>query len=216
MLNSRPDAAELLELLDFHPPSWRSHYEDLWARYPTLARDWVSPGFLNLPVTSALEEHDLELLLRQRLESLNRQTRDSLTLAEIRGRALALMAKRGPDRMRAQRALDRRLDELGLRPIFRGGIRIPRSERPAMRKRYKELRGLIDELRTASLEGDPDDPRYRLALLIRFPLLTEDDIGMIFHLPYPRRGATAAAALAVLARRFNTPTGTLDRYLFPR
>ncbi len=85
-----------------------------------------------------------------------------------------------------------------------------------MRARYKELRSLVDELRTAAAEGDPDNPTYRLALLIRFPLFSQHDIDVIFRLPYPRRGATADAALAVLARRFNTRPGTLDRYLFPR
>jgi hypothetical protein len=34
MLNRRPDAADLLELLNFHPPGWRRYYEDLWARVP--------------------------------------------------------------------------------------------------------------------------------------------------------------------------------------
>jgi hypothetical protein len=216
MLNNRPDAAELLELLDFHPPNWRSYYEDLWARYPTLTRDWVNPGFLHLPVTWPQEKRDLELRVRRWLESLNQQNRDSVILAEIRGKALALMAKRGAGRVRAQRALDRRLDELGLRPIFRGGTHVPRAERPAMRTRYKELRSLIAELRTAAAEGDPGNPTYRLALLIRFPFFSKHDIDMIFRFPYPRRGATADAALAVLARRFNTRPGTLDRYLFPR
>jgi len=216
MLNSRPDAVELLELLNFHPPSWRSYYEELWARYPTLTRDWVNPGFLNLPVTWPQEERDRELQVQRWLESLNQQSQDSAILAETRGKALVLMAKRGADRMRAQRALDRRLAELGLRPIFRGGMRIPKSERPAMRTRYEELRSLIDELRTAAADGDSNDPNYRLALLIRFPLFSTHDIDMIFRLPYPRRGATADAALAVLSRRFNTRPGTLDRYLFPR
>ena len=64
-----------------------------------------------------------------------------------------------------RRNSDRRLDELGLRPIFRGGTRIPRSERPTMRTRYQELRDLIDELRTAAAEGHPGNPAYRLALL---------------------------------------------------
>ncbi len=216
MLNNRPDAAELLEHLNFHPPNWLHYYEDLWARYPTLTRDWVNPDFLNLSATLPLEGKDLELLLQRRPESLNQQSRDSLILGEIRARALALMAKRGADRVRAQRALDRRPDELGLRPIFRGGTRIPRSERPAMRTRYKELRNLVAELQTAAADGDPGDPTYRLALLIRFPLLSKHDIDTIFRLPYPRRGATADAALAVLARRFNTRPGTLERYLFPR
>jgi hypothetical protein len=216
MLNTRPDAAELLELLNFDPPDWRTYYEDLWARYPTLTRDWVNPGFLNLPVSWPQQKRDLELQVRRWVESLNQESRDSLILAEIRGKALALMAKRGADRVRAQRALDRRLDELGLRPIFRGGTRIPRSERPAMRTRYQELRDLIDELRAAAADGDPGNPAYRLALLIRFPLFSKHDIDVIFRFPYPRRGATADAALAVLTRRFNTRPGTLDRYLFPR
>ena len=85
-----------------------------------------------------------------------------------------------------------------------------------MRKRYTELRDLIDELRTAAAEGNPGNPAYRLALLIRFPLFSKHDIDVIFRFPYPRRGATADAALAVLTRRFNTRPGTLDRYLFPR
>jgi hypothetical protein len=46
MLPDRPDAAELLELLGFHPPHWRRYYQDLWSRYPTLADDWVHVGFL--------------------------------------------------------------------------------------------------------------------------------------------------------------------------
>src|SRR5260370_35817903 len=116
MLNNRPDAAELLELLNFDPPDWRSYYEDLWARYPTLTRDWVNPGFLNLPVTWPQENHDLELQVRRWVESLNQESWDSLILGEIRGKALALMAKRGADRVRAQRALDRRLDAIRLPP----------------------------------------------------------------------------------------------------
>jgi hypothetical protein len=39
MLRDHPDAAELLELLDFHPPDWRRCYDDLWSRYPILADD---------------------------------------------------------------------------------------------------------------------------------------------------------------------------------
>jgi hypothetical protein len=52
--------------------------------------------------------------------------------------------------------------------------------------------------------------------LIRFPLFSEGDLEVIFRYPYPRRGATADAAMAVLARRFQTTPDTLDRYLFPR
>jgi hypothetical protein len=142
--------------------------------------------------------------------------RDQLILAEIRGKVLGLMAKRGAERARAQRRLDQRLDELGLRPLFPGGTHIPKSERPAIKKRYHELQRLIDELRTVAAEADTDNPKYRLALLIRFPLFSEQDIEIIFRFPYPRRGATADAAMAVLARRFQTTPDTLERYLFPR
>lgn len=85
-----------------------------------------------------------------------------------------------------------------------------------MKKRYQELRRLIDDLRSASAEADTANGKYRLALLIRFPLFSERDIDVIFRYPYPRRGATADAAMAVLARRFQTTPATLDRYLFPR
>jgi len=221
MLESRPDAAELLDLLDFHPPNWRRYYEDLWARYSTLAEDWVHVGFLNLPTTRSPSkkewkwERDREKRRRFRMHE-ERPHQDRLILAEIRAKVLGLMAKRGAERARAQRALDRRLDELGLRPIFPGGTRIPKSERPAMKQRYQELRRLIDELRAAAAEADTANPKYRLALLIRFPLFSEQEIDLIFRYPYPRRGATADAAMAVLARRFKTTPDTLDRYLFPR
>jgi hypothetical protein len=220
MLRDHPDAAELLELLDFHPPDWRRYYDDLWSRYPTLADDWVHVGFLNLPTTwvpdkeESTWERDREARRRQVHEE--RVHRDQLILAEIRGKVLGLMAKRGAERARAQRVLDRRLDELGLRPLFPGGTHIPKSERPAMKKRYQELRRLIDELRTAAAEADTADKKYRQALLIRFPLFSERDLEVIFRYPYPRRGATADAAMAVLARRFQTTPDTLDRYLFPR
>lgn len=220
MLRDRPDAPELLELLDFHPPDWHRYYDDLWNRYPTLAEDWVHVGFLNLPATWAPDEaewqweQDREARRRQVHEQ--RVHRDQLILAEIRAKVLGLMAKRGAERARAQRVLDRRLDELGLRPLFPGGTHIPKSERPSMKKRYQELRRLIDELRTASAEADTANGKYRLALLIRFPLFSERDLGVIFRYPYPRRGATADAAMAVLARRFQTTSDTLERYLFPR
>jgi hypothetical protein len=220
MLGDRPDATELLELLDFHPPNWRRYYEDLWSRYPTLAEDWVHVGFLNLPTTWRPDEQEWkwerDLEERRRRVHEERAHTERLILAEIRAKVLGLMAKRGAARARAQRALDRRLDELGLRPLFPGGTHIPKSERPAIKKRYQELRGLIDELRTAAAEVDTADRKYRLALLIRFPLFSEEDIDLIFRYPYPRRGATADAAMAVLGRRFQTPPDTLDRYLFPR
>lgn len=220
MLRDRPDAAELLELLDFHPPSWPRYYEELWSRYPTLAEDWVHAGFLNLPATWVPDEEqwkrERDIDARRRQVHEERVHRDQLILSEIRAKVLGLMAKRGAERARAQRVLDRRLDELGLRPLFPGGTHIPKSERPAMKKRYQELRRLIDQLRTASAEADTANEKYRLALLIRFPLFTEREIDVIFRYPYPRRGATADAAMAVLARRFQTTSDTLDRYLFPR
>jgi len=220
MLRDRPDATALLELLDFRPPDWRRYYDDLWRRYPTLAGDWVHVGFLNLRATWLPDEKELkreqDREARRRLVHEERVHRDQLVLAEIRGRVLSLMAKRGAERVRAHRVLDRRLDELGLRPRFPGGTHIPKAERPAMKRRYHELRRLIDELRTASAEADTANTKYRLALLIRFPLFSERDVEVIFHYPYPRRGATADAAMAVLARRFQTTPATLDRYLFPR
>jgi hypothetical protein len=220
MLRDRPDAAELLELLDFHPPLWDRYYHELWSRYPTLAEDWVHVGFLNLPATWVPDEEEWkwqqDLDARRRQVHEERVHRDQLILAEIRGKVLGLMAKRGAERARAQRKLDQRLDELGLRPIFPGGTHIPKSQRPAIKKRYKELQSLIDELRTAAAEVDATDPKYRLAFLIRFPLFSEQEIDVIFGFPYPRHGATADAAMAVLATRFQTTPDTLERYLFPR
>ena len=220
MLRDRPDAAELLELLDFHPPHWHRYYQKLWRRYPTLAEDWVHVGFLHLPAASVPDEEEWkweqDLDARRRQVHEERTHRDQLILAEIRAKVLGLMAKRGTERARAQRRLDQRLDELGLRPIFPGGTHIPKSERPAIKKRYKELQGLIDELRTLAAEADTENPKYRLALLIRFPLFSEQEIDVIFGFPYRRRGATADAAMAVLARRFTTTPDTLERYLFPR
>jgi hypothetical protein len=133
MLRDRPDAAALLQLLDFRPPDWRRYYHDLWRRYPTLADDWVHVGSLNLPATWVPDEKELKW--EQDREGRRRQVheervhRDQLILAEIRGKVLGLMAKRGAERARAQRVLDGRLDELGLRPRFPGGTHIPKSER---------------------------------------------------------------------------------------
>ncbi len=220
MLRDRADAAELLELLDFQPPHWGRYYQELSSRYPTLAEDWVHVGFLNLPATWGPDEEERkwqqELAARRRQGHEERVHRDQLILGEIRAKVLGLMAKRGAERARAQRKLDKRLDELGLRPIFPGGTHIQKSERPAIKKRYNELQSLIDELRTAATEGDATDPKYRVAFLIRFPLFSEQEIDVIFAFPYPRRGATADAAMAVLARRFTTTPDTLERYLFPR
>jgi hypothetical protein len=216
MLRDRRDAAELLELLDFHPPDWRRYYEDLWSRYPTLAEGWIHAGFLNLPATHVPEKWERALKERRRRVVEEREHQDLLMIAEIRGKVLGLMVKRGAERVRAQQALDRRLADFGLRPIFPGGTHLPKSERPGIKKRYQELQRLIDELRAAAGDADTAEPRCRLALLIRFPLFSVQEIDLIFRYPYPRRGATADAAMAVLARRFNTKSDTLDRYLFPR
>ena len=86
--------------------------------------------------------------------------------------------------------MDRRLAELGLRPAFPGG-RLPKQEQPRLRQRYKELRALLDEIREAGSSRDGSDPQYQLALLIRFPLLTEDEMRAVFSERHPRRGATA-------------------------
>ena len=215
MLRDRRDAAELLELLDFHPRDWRRYYEDLWSRYPTLAEGWIHVDFPNLPTTHVPEKWERDLKERRRRVVEEREHQDLLMIAKIRGKVLGLLVKRGADRVRAQQALDRRLADFGLRPIFPGGTHIPKSEHPAMKKRYQELRHLIDELRTAPGDADTTDPRYRLALLIRFPLFSEQELDLISRYPYPRRGATADAAIAVLARRFNTKPDTLDRYLLP-
>jgi len=220
MLRDRPDAAELLELLDFHPPSWRRYYYDLFSRYPTLAEDWVHFGFLNLPKTRVPNEQewqwDRKLEARRHQRHAKQALQAELILAELRARTFGLFAKRGAARSKALRALDRRLDELGLRPRFPGGTRIPKSERPAIKRRYQELRGLIAELRTVAAEVDTTEPKYWLALLIRFPLFSEQEIDMISRSRYRRRDATAEAAMAVLAGRFKTQPDTLERYLFPR
>src|SRR5262249_47253837 len=118
MLRDRLDAAELLELLDFDPPSWRRYYDDLFSRYPTLATDWVHVGFLNLPTSWAPDKQEWQWNRERELRSLVEQAhRAALTIAELRARAFGLIAKRGAARSQAQRALDRRLDELGLRPL---------------------------------------------------------------------------------------------------
>ena len=185
MLRDHPDAAELLDLLDFHPPDWRRYYEDLWSRYPTLAEDWVHVGFLNLPATWVPDEEqwkrERDLDARRRQVHEQRLHRDQLILSEIRAKVLGLMAKRGAERARAQRVLDRRLDELGLRPLFPGGTHIPKSERPAVTNRYQELRGLIDELRTASAEADTANGKYRPLDPLPAPL----GAGHRGHLPLP-------------------------------
>jgi len=216
MLSDRPDAAKLLTLLDFHPPDWRQYYEDLWARYPTLAAQWVHVGFLNLPKRGRVDDWELKWMARMEQASAKRNQGDRVMLARIRALAGALTACRRAARAQAQKKLDRYLAEVGLRPSFPGGTHIPRAQRPTVRRQYNELRAVIDELRATAAEWDFTDENYPRALLIRFPFFTEEELSLIIDLPYPRRGATAKAALAVLARRYKIPTKTLDRYLFPR
>ena len=216
MLSDRPDAQELLDLLGFESADWRQYYQDLWARYPTLSEDWVHVGFLNLPKRRVVDKRESNRFKRWQAAAAERDQRDLLMVAEIRAKSKALLVLRGPARAKRQKMLDRRLAELGLRPSFRGGTSIPQRERPGLRKRYDELRALLDEVRDAGKLGEETDPQYRLALLIRFPLLTEEEIEIASSHPYKRRGTTSKAAMAILARRFNTPPTTLDRYLFPR
>ena len=97
MLRDRSDAAELLELLDFHPPHWDRYYHELWSRYPTLAEDWVHVGFLNLPTTWAPDEEERkwqqDLDARRRQVHEERVHRDQRILAEIRGKVLMSLVK---------------------------------------------------------------------------------------------------------------------------
>jgi len=120
----------------------------------------------------------------------------------------------GTARLQAQRKLDRRLAEFGLRPQFPGSSRLPPSERRKVRATYEELRTVIDEVRTAEREGVGE--QFRTAIFIKFPFFTDEEMAAIYAHPYPRRGATADAALAILARRLVMSPASLSRYLFPR
>ncbi len=122
--------------------------------------------------------------------------------------AIGVTFKRGASRPEAQRTLDQYLAEQGLRPAFPGGSVLPRTERAKLRRRYDELRGLIDDLQAAGATKDEASSR---ALLILFPLLSEAELSIIFSHPYSRRGATAAAAMNVLAQRYQIPVATLEQ-----
>ncbi len=171
-------------------------------------------GYLNLPREGPTDQRAIKRQLRRRTGGAARDHRDLLMLAAIRAKAIGVTFKRGAARAAAQRQLDRYLAENGLRPAFPGGSVVPRTERVKLRRRYDELRGLIDELQAAA--GDVKDEQSSRALLILFPLFTEGDLPIIFSCPYPRRGATAEPAMAILARRFQIPVATLEQYLFPR
>lgn len=214
MLRDRRDAAVLLDDLPFRPTDWHTYYEDLWERYPTLAEDWIHSGYLNLPREGPVDPATIERQQRRYALALQRDQRNLQMLAEIRAIAVGVTVKRGAARAAAQRKLDRYLAQQGLRPAFPGGSRLPRTERAKSRSRYDELRSLIDELRTAAV--DPPDEQSTRALLILFPLLSEADLPIIFSHANPRRGATAAPAMTILARRFQIPVATLEQYLFPR
>jgi hypothetical protein len=216
VLRDRRDADALLEELPFRPPNWHQYYEDLWERYPTLAEDWIHMGYLNLPREGPTDQPTIERQQRRHAVGAKRDHRDLLMLAEIRAKVIGITFKHGAARATAQRELDQHLAEQGLRPAFPGGAVLPRTGRVKLRRRYDELRGLIDELQTAAGDSDTQEEESSRALLILFPLLNEAELPIIFSYPYPRRGATAEPAMAILARRFQIPVATLEQYLFPR
>jgi hypothetical protein len=210
MLRDRPDAKALLEVLDFHPRDWREYYDKLFARFPTLAARWINADLWNMPKNGTTHKATLA-----RLRGANaREHADALMLAKLRALAMTVTARRGRARTEARRRLDRRLEDSGLRPQHSGGSRVPRGERSNIRAQYDELREVIDEVRSAEREGHGDD--YRLALFIKFPFFTTEEMALIYAHRYSRRGATSGAALAVLAGRLAMSPASLNRYLFPR
>jgi hypothetical protein len=214
MLRDRPDAKTLLELLDFHPRNWREYYDELFARFPALAARWINVDLWNMPRDDVANTSTLARQARRLQETTAREHRDALMLAELRALAMAVTARRGRARAQALRRLDRRLADYGLRPQHPGGSRISTSERSNIRAHYNELREVIDEVRSAECEGHGDD--YRLAIFIKFPFFTTEEMALIYAHPYSRRGATSDAALAVLAGRLSMSPASLNRYLFPR
>lgn len=217
MLHDREDAAELLDLLDDQPADWRQYYEDLWAKYPTLASGWIDVDYLNLPSGNPIDDWHIAWIKKMDRLAAERNHQNTLHLAEIKALAYAVIASQGKERVQKQRRLDKRLAELGLRPSFRGGARLPAGEIAKVRALYAELREVIDCVRHEARERGLDNPSIaRTALLIRYPFFTEEEFAAIFEFAYPRRGATAEAAVAVLVSRYRVPAATFDRYLFPR
>jgi len=214
MLVNRPDATALLEILDFHPPDWRRYYRELFDRFPNLAARWINMSFWNMPERAPVDQWSLDEHARMVEAARAHQHDDSRMLAEIRALALAVTYRSGTARLQAQRKLDRRLAEFGLRPQFPGGSRLPASERRKVRATYEELRTVIDEVRSAEREGIGD--QFRTAIFIKYPFFTDEEMAAIYAHPYPRRGATADAALSILARRLVMSPASLNRYLFPR
>jgi hypothetical protein len=214
MLSDRPDAAVLLELLEFDPPDWRRYYDELFDRFPVLAGRWIQVDLWNMPTEPPNDQREVEWMAKTLQRAHERQHRDMLMVAELRGLAMAVTAHRGAARRHALAKLDRRLAHYGLRPLHPGGSRLTVAERPKVRAHYDELRAVIDEVR--SLEQQGTGEQYRLAVFIRFPFFTPEEQALIYAHPYPRRGATADAAMAVLARRLAMSPASLSRYLFPR
>jgi len=214
MLSDRPDANALLELLECHPPDWRHYYAELCDRFPVLAAWWIQVDLWNMPTAPPFDHWEREWMARNLQRAESRRHRDLNMVAEVRTLARAVTAGRGIARRQALRHLDRRLAHHGLRPLHPGGSRLPPAERPRVRAHYEELRAVIDEIRNLEREGTGEP--YRLAVFIRFPFFGEEERMLIYAQPYPRRGATAEAALAVLARRLAMSPASLSRYLFPR
>jgi hypothetical protein len=214
MLRNHPKAAALLEVLDFHPSNWRRHYSELFARFPNLAERWINANLWNMPERYPVDQSVIDEEAHLRATADERRFADMNMLSELRALALAVTYSRRGARLKAQRKLNRRLAEFGLRPQFPGGSRLPSSERPKVRASYEELRTVIDEIRSEEREGAGD--LLRTAVFIKYPFFTDDEMNLIYSYPYPRRGATADAALAILAARLVMSPASLSRYLFPR
>jgi hypothetical protein len=60
MLMSRPDAAALLEVLDFHPPDWRQYYRELFDRFPNLAGRWINVNLWNMPERYPVDQWSID------------------------------------------------------------------------------------------------------------------------------------------------------------
>jgi hypothetical protein len=90
MLRDRPEAKALLEVLDFHPPDWREYYDELFARFPTLAARWINVDLWNLPKNGAVLKSTLARQARQHQAAKTHEHADALMLAELRALAMAV------------------------------------------------------------------------------------------------------------------------------
>jgi hypothetical protein len=104
MLMSRPDAAALLEVLDFHPPDWRQYYRELFDRFPSLAGRWINVNLWNMPERYPVDQWSIDDDARMREAARARQHADSRMLSEIRALALAVTYRSGTARLQAQRS----------------------------------------------------------------------------------------------------------------